>query len=544
MSDPTLPVDTLLDSFIAQAAGDGVAIAIRALNLRLVAANTDTVELSQQVIGGLLRRGQAVAAVAVADAAIARSPQALDLRYWRGNALRLSAQPVAAESALRVVLEQAPEHRDAALSLAHLLREQGRMLAAGEVLVASLHARNSDVEEIRSALVFLRECGNYSQAHALAQQALQRWPNNAGIAALAGEFALAIGAFESARDCLRTALTEDPGNSASWLRLGYCQRYLRRDDPDLRRIENAWHNPMLSEQARTCAGFALGKALDDLADCAGAVNVLRQANAMAAVQANWSVQDWRRFVKMRLKSATLPSVAACEDFTPVFIVGLPRTGTTLLATLLGRSEYVRERGELNWIDGMYRMLDAQDRLGDPAALEKVAQLVAAQMRRDDTPARFYIDKNPLNFRYLDLIAALFPQAKIIHCTRELRDAALSLWMQHFAHADLGFAYDFSAISEFAHGYRQLFAHWRKALNLPIFELDYSALTSDTEATTQKLAEFLGLGVLPAGTLTGTPAQAIATASVWQARQPVHARSIGRWRAYVPYLPELSSRFPE
>ena len=542
MSDSSTLGAALLDAFVAQVGRDGIDTATGALGVRLGVADANAVELSQEVVAGLLARGHAGAALSIVEAAIKRFPQVLQLRYLRGNALRLSGQPVAAEGALRSVLEQAAGHREAALSLAYLLREQGLTLAASAVMIASLRARAESIDETSAALVFLRECGSYTQAHALAQQALQRWPAAAQIAALAAEFALMVGEFDNARNCLRTALAGNPDSAASWLRLAYCQRYVRRDDPDLLRIEGAWQNSALGIHARTAAGFALGKGLDDLGDYAAAANVLRQANAMASGQVSWRTKNWRQFVTTRLGAASLPSVDVDDDFTPVFVVGLPRTGTTLATTLLARSEHVRERGELNWIHGMFELLAAQDRLHDPAALAKVAQLVAAQMRRDDAPARIYLDKNPLNFRYLDLIAALFPRARIIHCRRQPRDTALSLWMQHFIHADLGFAYDFATIAQFAQGYRELFAHWRSTLTLPIFDLDYTALTTATDATLQQLTDFLSLPPLPAQVPADASARAIATASVWQARQPVHTRSIGRWKNYAPFVPELEQMF--
>jgi hypothetical protein len=174
------------------------------------------------------------------------------------------------------------------------------------------------------------------------------------------------------------------------------------------------------------------------------------------------------------------------------------------------------------------------------ALATAAGLVAEQMRRDDAPARYYIDKNPLNFRDLDFIAALFPRARIIHCRRGMRDTALSLWLQHFAHADLDFSYDFLHIAEFARGHERLMAHWRQRLALPVFELDYELLVGDTARELARVAEFLELG--SEGDATTGESGAITTASVWQARQPVYRTSIDRWKRYEPYLTELQTLF--
>jgi hypothetical protein len=205
--------------------------------------------------------------------------------------------------------------------------------------------------------------------------------------------------------------------------------------------------------------------------------------------------------------------------------------------LLASDERLRNRGELNWIDAVYGLLAGRGQLHDRAALSSAAGLVGKQLRQDDPPSRWYLDKNPLNFRYLNLIAAIFPNAKIIHCRRGLRDTTLSLWMQHFAHPDLGFSYDFSNIAAFVEGQRRLMAHWRDTLPLEFFDLEYESLVSGPGEVLQRLRNFLGM---PADAMTGDTRdqQTITTASVWQVRQPLHTGSIGRWIDYAGYLPEL------
>jgi hypothetical protein len=229
----------------------------------------------------------------------------------------------------------------------------------------------------------------------------------------------------------------------------------------------------------------------------------------------------------------------------VFVVGLPRTGTTLVATRLARRADVHDRGELNWIAAMYEHLSSQEALADRSELQSVAALIATQMRRDDAPARFYIDKNPLNFVYLNLIFALFPNARILHCRRAARDTALSLWSQHFAHPDLAFSYDFAGIAGVARHEQRLMAHWHSTHPAAILDVDYEALVADPSAQLERIGEFVGL---PPSAATDAPAapggDVITTASVWQARQPVYTQAVGRWRRYAAFVPELTDMFEE
>lgn len=501
---------------------------------------THAEEVWRRAAEGLLRAGYVPAAAEVLDAAIARFPGAQALRYWRGNALRMGGLHEEAERDFRAVLVAIPEHREAALSLAHMLRESGRFAAAIEVVCASLRACADDKQHIVAGLAFLRECDAHVQAQALAMAAMERWPKCARIAAMVAEFAQATGDFTGARAALHTALDGNAGDGMSWLRLANCGRCTSSADPDLRRIEHAWRAGVHDHDARTCLGFALGKMWSDIGEYPRAVAILREANAAAAAQARWRAAEWHDFVERRLKEPALPPVGTAVDYVPVFVVGLPRTGTTLSAELLARSSELRNRGELNWIDAMYRLLDQQGRLHDRDALASTGAVVHSQLRRDDPPVGWYLDKNPLNFRYLDLIAAMFPGAKIIHCRRWRRDTALSLWTQRFAHADLGFAYDFSDIAAFMEGHDRLIEHWRRTLPLAWFDMDYEALVQNPEGMLRDMQHFLGM---PDGAvMIGPDTHAITTASVWQARQPVYASSIGRWRAYAAYLPELERMF--
>lgn len=469
------------------------------------------------------------------------SPQTIDTRYRNGNALRMAGEVGAAEIELRGVLAQAPQHRDAAYSLAYMLREQGRTDAAAAVVSTWWRHAQGDADAALGAIGFLLECAAYAPAAEIARAARSSWPGDARLAARSGEIELALGNFDAAANALRVAVDTNPRLGNAWLRLAYCRRFTDHADADLARFRHACADRTLETSARLCAGFAIGKALDDLGEYAGAVDVLRPANATAHATSKWKAGDWWRFVDSRLAAKPLPALPAQDDFAPIFIVGMPRTGTTLVAAGLARHAGVRDRGELNWIDGFFAHLHEHRQLEDARALATAAAMIRAQMRRDDAPAHFYIDKNPLNFRYLDFIVALFPNARFVHCRRGLRDTALSIWMQHFAHEDLGFAYAFADIAETQKGHAALMAHWRERAGIAVHDADYERIVVDPQGEFRRLAADLGIvadGKEPSDSAARTTP--IATASVWQVRQPVYQHAVERWRHYAPYLPELAS----
>jgi len=464
--------------------------------------------------------------------------------YERGNALRNAGHLGEAEAALREALRLAPAHRDATYSLAFMLREQGRVNAAADAVAAWTRHAHPALDDMLAALGFLLECDAIAPAYALARDARGRWPEDARLAARTGEIALALGEFDAAAAALCNALDRDPNQSAAWLRLAQCRRFGAAGDIDLRRFERGWARTDLTPVARICAGFAFGKALDDLGDHARAAAVLREANSAASDQSPWQLSVWQREVAAQLEAAPLPQAAGSTDFVPIFVVGMPRSGTTLIASTLGSFEGVRDRGELNWIGALHAHLREHGQLRDRSALAGIAALVRAQMRRDDAPACCYIDKNPLNFRYLDFIVALFPNARIVHCRRGLRDTALSLWMQYFAGEEMGFSHDFADIAAVANDCAALMAHWR-ARGIAVLDIDYEQFVAEPAAQRSRLAEFVRVSIdgEGGGSEDSVGAQPVRTASVWQVRQPLHQRSLGRWRHYAPYLPELETLFP-
>jgi tetratricopeptide (TPR) repeat protein len=489
--------------------------------------------------GELMLRSNPGVAASLLDVATEQLPRSAPLHYLLGNALRMSAQPAAAETALRTAISLAPSAPDASISLAHLLREQGRMLALAEVMLALWKAEPRSLQSDQRTLGFLCECERYVEADSLIGAMLEAHPADAFLLRRAGEIALVLGRFDQARDRLRATLAIDPNQASAWLRLAHTHRFADPDDADLQLLGEAAAKSDLSIDVSVSIGFGLGKALDDLGRYADAAAEFSRANTLWQRLHPWDAGDWQRFVNARMQAPIRAPSGFSSDAVPVFVVGLPRSGTTLVESLLARDAQIRSRGELNWIAALDRQLGA---VASPSTLKAAAEFFLTQLRQDDPPARFYIDKNPLNFRFLDLIGAMLPAARIIHCRRDLRDTALSLWSQHFAHDDLAWSYRFGDIADYARGYSALMNHWEKHSSVPIFQLDYETLVCEPESTIMQLRSFLGADG-EASASVEDESTAIATASVWQARQRVHGRSVGRWQRYRNLLPELADLDP-
>jgi len=421
------------------------------------------------------------------------------------------------------------------------LVDQGRYNAAADSTISLLQEGCGDLALAARCIELLLCVRRQDLVAKICKAELSHGCTDPEILALAGRMALVLGNFEEARTHLLAAIEKRPQDCGLLQMLVQTRRYQSLDDDDVRRFEWAWRNPLFQEAHRELAGFAFGKACDDAGDYERAAAVLKEVNSWAALAAGWKQESWNGFVEVitRLRIPRLPA-ASTPECIPVFIVGLPRSGTTLLADRLARSADVYNRGELNWLWLLWDRLARSQTWSSPAALDAAAQTYLRHLLRDDPPRRCYIDKNPLNIRLLPLVDALFPNARIIICRREIRDTALSIWSQRFPSQETDFAYDFDHIAAFAKGCGRIARNVVPRMRVPVLDLAYEDFVDDPRRIADALARFLGI---PTFDPFGPTSDHAATASVWQVRQPLFARSIGRWRHYAPHLPELTSAFP-
>jgi len=471
-------------------------------------------------------------------------------RFRAAQALWQDGQVDPARALLEEILGHRPNHVEAATLLAILLQSQGLLERASAVMAASCRHLGHGADTTLRCAQFIRQSQRQPLAAQLCEEAIARGNTNGDLHALAGNIYRELGDFSAARRHFLASL-EAGVNLDAWFVHGALvatQRYSSVDHPDVEQLIAHFRKAPASPRARAASGFGLAKVYDDVGDYANAVDVLRQANALVRREQPWSRDSWTQWVATRIRE---PDAGAHDtglrlqtDWTPVFVVGLPRSGTTLTAVQLARHAGVRDRGELPHIPYIADRLEASGRGRDREALREATQLYSAHLRQDDAPAGWYVDNNQMNFRHLDLIARLFPRARVIHCVRNRRDTALSIWSQYFANSACAFANDLDDIAAFCAGHDRLMQHWKQNLDLPIHTVAYEDMVEHSEDVGEQLRKFIGLPVRAAGRERPAQTQVITSASMWQARQPVYRSSIGRCRAYAPFLPELEQLFPE
>ncbi|MHB8624145.1 MAG: tetratricopeptide repeat-containing sulfotransferase family protein [Sulfuricaulis sp.] len=296
--------------------------------------------------------------------------------------------------------------------------------------------------------------------------------------------------------------------------------------------------------------FALGELNDKVGNYDSAFSHYRSANSLYP-----HVFD---IIAMRGKTDKIIEVFAGRDLptarsssrelpTPIFIVGMPRSGTSLVEQILGRHPDVAAGGELGVMEEVERR--AASIVGDqenypeclsdasPAEMSALADYYLDAITEIAKGARFVTDKLPVNYERLGLIEKLFPSARIVHTTRHPLDTCLSCYFQNFGNTQT-YSSDLRVLAEVYRIYAKLMAHWHKTLSIRILDISYEVLVSDPEATVRTLLEFCNLSWDPRCLEFYKSTRYVNTASYDQVRQPIYRSSVGRWKHYESHIREL------
>ena len=482
------------------------------------------------------------AALAVLDVIESRYGSACSIDYHRAGAMRALGKLDESDTLAKRAIAADPTNLEAAIFLACNYRERGQLRAAAIVLrdyCQGAITRN-EADNLLAALRFLSESVEIDIAAELCEAAIRSGLDDPRLIAESGKLALQLGEFELARTRYKDVLVkmDRPHEMFAAQAISQTKKFSDPDDPDAALVFSALDTHGLSPTARASALFGCAKIYDDQGNFQAAAAALHEANQIIHAERGWDEGEW----SARLERALHPELPRNElsidfDFVPVFVVGMPRSGTTLTAELLQKHPQVRSRGELNFmrqLDGYVLSAPPQSRQD---AVRHAAEIYATHLLRDDERSRFYIDKNPMNFLLLDLIFASFPSAKVICCTRGRGDVALSLWFQFFASPLTNFCYNLGDIKQIMDGYDRVMQFWRS--REVIYETSYERLVSDPQVEASRMFNFIGApdpcGLSSSGK---DKRHVISTASIWQARQPVYASSVAKYKKYVEWIPEL------
>lgn len=434
-----------------------------------------------------------------------------------GNALRALDRRKEAQTAFQRAVEINPDYAEAHHNLANELQ------SAGLPKAAESHYR-----------LALRSNPNYVKAHC-------------GL----GNLLAMLGRLDQAERAYRDAIDLQPDRAEAHRYLAWIKTF-HEADADLERIENLLCKSGLSDGDRAQLHYAAGKGYQDIGDNPGrAFSHFLAGAALRRRTMSYDVAADEKLFKEIVRACSTPGVlrtatASRREITPVLIVGMPRSGTTLVEQIVAAHTNVYAGGESDALNKAVAETSNEHGCAYPCWVQQLsgsdlAGLATAYMHAFETRldgAAWFTDKTPDNFRYLGIAATALPHARIIHVKRSPLDTCVSCFTQYFS-SSVPYSYDLNELGRYYRAYHGLMDHWREALPEGVMlEVEYEALTRETERQAMRIIAHCGLTWQDSCLHFQQTERLIATASVVQARQPVSRRSVDRWRKYESYLEPL------
>jgi len=447
---------------------------------------------------------------------------------------------------------------DAYTLLAEIYGHSRQIDLAETILLALLKQYPDDLEIHNSAASYLSAIG--ADSAALDAYALTIEKKSYTVATLSKIAKLhhSLGEFNEAIRYNLLALSKDPNSAAAYQGIATSKKFSTADSDIIKQFTDALKEG-LTVETKTVLNFSLGKIKDDLCEFDQAFEYFKTANQQRKKMLGkpFDINSVKQqFEKLKNyfseQQINLLQKKTSNTYEPIFIVGMPRSGTTLLERIFSSNDKVYCAGELETLDLFPKHIENStgNKVIFPEVLshipDKAVEYYCEQYLESIT-ANYNdylhtLDKNPLNFANIGFIKMLFPKAKIIHCTRNPVDICFSIYSQNFAHTNLDFSYDLNDIAQYYSLYSEMMRHWSNQ-NLDILTISYEDMVTDTKKVIDQLCEYTGLKQLT-GETREQNASSIYTASVWQARQNIYKDSIERWTSYENQLSDFIHRYPE
>ena len=507
------------------------------------------------------------AAAALVSADLPRAEERLR-KHLEGHptdvaALRMLAEAVArqrrypeAEQLLARSLELAPSFDAARHNYALVLNRQGkaeRALPEVERLLAK-EPRHPGYRNLHAAV--LANLGDYLGSIRIYEAALREFPEQPKVWMSYGHSLKTAGRSAQSIAAYRRAIAMEPALGEAWWSLANLKTF-RFSDADVSALRAALARDDLADEDRLHFEFALGKALEDRASWEESFAHYARGNALRRQAHPYSADDNSRFVRRSQElftteffAARAGSGVAAPD--PIFVVGLPRSGSTLIEQILASHSLIEGTMELPDIPMIARDLAARDESQPEGGFfEAVAALTPQQLRElgerylartrilRRSAAPFFVDKMPNNCLYVGLIQLILPQARIVDARRHPLGCCLSCFKQHFARGQ-SFTYGLEDLGRYYRDYVALMAHCDAVLPGRIHRVFYESMIEDTEVEVRRLLEYCGLPFEEGCLRFHENERAVRTASSEQVRQPIFREGLEHWRHYEPWLATLKS----
>ena len=508
----------------------------------------DPVEALLDRIEALLRGGQLKEAEQGSRAFMTQHPGRYEGYVLLGRALQKQGRLRAALEAALAGRERAPTHPAAELLRIECLLQLGELAPGLEALDLLRDRAQGHSRLLQDVAQLYSHVNRHAEAEVCYAQAAALTPDDPATLYNWSTALTGLGKLDAAEHCLDRVIALAPGDSDAYYNRSTLRRQTRERN-HVAELEARLHTPGLARLTQVPVGYALAKELEDLGEYSQAFAALRGAadarRQSLSYQVETDVQGMADICRGFDAQYFIRPGAGHADSRPVFIIGLPRSGTTLIDRILSSHSAIESRGESSDLGATVMRLASPAR-NKRELIEHAAQLDAALIGREycarlPHSARAHLsDKTPVNFLYTGLIAKGLPGARIIHVRRHPMDVCYAMYKTLFRMA-YPFSYSLDDLARYYLAYRGLMEHWRTLLGPRLIEVDYEDMVAHQEATTRRLleqCEWPWESSCLSFHKNETPSL---TASAAQVRQPIYSSSVGLWHHYEQELEPLSIR---
>ena len=485
-------------------------------------------------------------AIAALEKAVDSDPNYTDAFFRLGIALEKKGDIRGAIIAYDRATELMPALTEAwfrAGALVHTLGYRDEAIGCFRRAVAT--GGNSSFGRLAKARALLTEDRN-QEAERVLRKTLAHDPQNAMAHDLLGNLLSEFGRFDEARECFKRAINIAPLLAGSYYELARCRPVTSNDDGLLQQMKESLDAPGLEAAHRLRIHLAIGKAAQDLGDYALAMQHFDAADIVRRDSTSFDLAKFTLEVERLIERCTPELMARASelgssDARPVLIIGMPRSGTTLVEQIVSMHPEVSAGGELNFWNERGATWHSSGAAGNEKPfLTKAAADYLSVLRAISRKSARVTDKMPFNFLWAGLIHLAFPRATFLHCRRDAVDTALSIHQTYF-HPSLAFPTGGAELVAYFRSYQRIIEHWKKVLPVDRFiEVDYEELTSTPEPVIRQMIAACGLAWNDSCLRPESNPRAVKTPSKWQTRQPIYRSSVARWRRYEPWLGPLSA----
>jgi tetratricopeptide (TPR) repeat protein len=461
-----------------------------------------------------------------------------------------------AERLLHAVVGRAPGYAAARYDYAVVLLRRHRHREAGAEIARLLEADPGNRLYRTTAAAVALGLGRYEEAYARYDSLRQEAPDDAELQLCAAHALRTLGRTAEAIAGYRAAIAARPGYGEAYSSLANLKTH-RFEAHEIEALRRLCASPSTAPVDRCHASFALGKALEDQRDYAGSFACYAQGNELRRREQPYDPTVIEAMAREQRAVCTAEFLASrsdggCRDPAPIFIVGLPRSGSTLLEQILASHPLVEGTTELSAVPRLVQRLgDFGARDGRPRYPGVLARLSPAELRRcgeeyleaasayRSTGRPRFIDKNPNNFRHLGLIRLMLPEARIIDARRGAMACCFGNYKQLFATGQR-FTYGLEDIGRYYRCYVELMQHWDAVLPGWVLRVRHEDVVADLEGSVRRLLAFCGLGFAPECLEFYRTARGVATPSAGQVRRPIYRDGVDQWQHYAAWLEPLRS----